>query len=783
MDDADRYLGSNVRLREWMPELPGLHKLSKSEIQSDADTITSATAHAAIHNGSDGYDTTSRLSQRKGNRKNAAALNAYHNEHNATHNESNTQLTSTSGSTNGHGGSRRERLAGKISRERVLLSSAQSTAAQLRAELDHVRNEIISYTDHIGAARREIELAKIERIRLETSYTGIREQCQIRLTALYKERDESEATENELRQRLTKSRQDNADLSERISQLRQLEDEFKGKEQKIEQLEIELKAKRKRIKMLETLTKNISAASAGTPPASAAVPSTQPPLITSPTVTATASAPATDKDQQMAVSPTASAAASSSEQSTVNALSSPQPASLSSVLPSGATSLPADVYSELVDSIRTCTKQVAQLEKANSALESELLDKNSKLSELSRQVASLQTQLDRTQTMVIEALKTRITQLEMSLSEERNRVEAAASAASIWSKQREDQSLMINAYEERMKHFQQLLTAADVRADSANCFLSDVVRQVTVYRNGNRVLQQCVDNLRLELNGAIKERNELYDEMHEKINRWMEAKKDKTTANTPTASTTPSTLSFFETEARSMESKTARVQTHYAEVSVENERLRTENTQLQARIRVLEDAAQTSMSAADHEEKLNAVYVILDAANQRVSELEAKLSAAETDNLQIRANSRASALMYQSQIDHLQELQENERRANVRIDSAAPPDGLVKTERSAADVPVDDDDDANGVAEQGDAKRMRVSNSEMDESAESAPGAGAHAANGVVDVAVGNGLVTVTHDANGADTHDAPSADDEVMNDETNSAQQTTDTTTLSLGV
>ena len=39
MDDVDTYLSLRPRQKEWMPDIPGVHKLSKTDAQFDLDSI------------------------------------------------------------------------------------------------------------------------------------------------------------------------------------------------------------------------------------------------------------------------------------------------------------------------------------------------------------------------------------------------------------------------------------------------------------------------------------------------------------------------------------------------------------------------------------------------------------------------------------------------------------------------------------------------------------------------------------------------------------------------
>ena len=444
-----------------------------------------------------------------------------------------------------------------------MLESAHLTASQLRLELDGLRSELLSYEDAILNARREIDNTKRERREVELNYSLVRDEYDMQIHKLMQARRDAEESEHDLRVRLSKTDAENVDLSERLNQLRQLEDEFNKKEHIIEELVIVNKQWERQVGLWEAYRgKKPTTPNIGSPTASgASSPSSAP-------------APAVRDMVSLLQSPPAVVGGGGVQQSEL---------------------IPAEVF----DAVKAFAAQHAKAETMVAALEAEGREQKVRLNEASRSIQSLLLQLERSANVHAD-LSHAMKSVEAQYMDEVVKVEHSLKTIHLLQKQKKDQQTLLIGYEERMKHFQQLLTAADVRADSANTFLSELLRGWNVLKYGNRQMNEVVKRMRAEYRRMRKERNDAYAELHDKLTKQ-----------------TGDAAEFYADKER-------KVDGHYRQVMEENSRLHEAVDEERARADRLTDAAQSLVPKAKADEDLQAVHFDLDEMKRFVRAAEDK---------------------------------------------------------------------------------------------------------------------------------------------------------------
>ena len=501
--------------------------------------------------------------------------------------------------------SRRARLHAKLSAERASLESLHLTAAQLRVELDSLRTEILNYEEAIAQARREKDNAIRERREVELTFASVRDEFDLQYGKLMAARREMEEADLELRRRLNEGSSENADLTERLNQLRQLEDEFNKKEATIEQLMISSRQMERQIVLYDAIkgkkqqTTPSSAAAGGAAAGTAAAVSP--------------SSPSTAALTSLLTNPPAATSPSSA--------SSPTPASASSSPP------PELISPEVFDAVKTFVGQLAAAERQVRRLEEETRVQKVRIMDSHRSLQNLVMQLERS-TAVTAELNAAVKSMESQYLEEKVKTEHALKTVHLLQKQKMDQQTLLLGYEERMKHFQQLLTAADVRADSANLFLSDLLRQWHVLKHGNRQLSEVVRRMRAEYRKLRKERNDAFAELHDKAAKQRGG--DSSTLQTPSASAaaaaSPSSLSD---SSDWWGEKDRKAESHYRDVMAENSRLHAEVDELRERAEAQQRRLDGQVDRGQHDYDLNELHNEIDSARRFVHMLQQRVKQQE----------------------------------------------------------------------------------------------------------------------------------------------------------
>ena len=487
---------------------------------------------------------------------------------------------------------------------RSTLDSSHQTASELRVELDRLRSEVLAYEDAILTTKREIDNTKRERREIELNYDLIKEEFQLQLHKLMQARQDAQECETELRNRLSKSDSQNLELSERLNQLRQLEDEFNKKEQRIEFQNIKIREMEMKMMLYDKLRSKHT--KANMPTATAAASSS----------TATAnntSAAGSGAGTPTAGTPTASTAPAqptvlATSWHLVNVLQDP----LDKPLQPNDPLIPPDVF----DAVRMFCQQYGDSERRNKLLIDETVEQKIRLAEHVRSIQSLIMQLDRS-TAVHAELNHAMKSIEAQYLDEQVKVEHSLKTIHLLQKQKADQHQLLVGYEERMKHFQQLLTAADVRADSANTFLSELLRGWSVLKYGNKQMGESVKAMRAEYRKMRKERNEAYEQLHDKYN----ARRGSMSSSSAAAPVSPGSIADEEVW---WDDKKRRIQQTFSECVADNARLQAEVDIRAEEVEKLKTANDGMMSSKEHEEQLTALHIEMDEMKRFVATWEGR---------------------------------------------------------------------------------------------------------------------------------------------------------------
>ena len=413
-------------------------------------------------------------------------------------------------------------------------------------------------------------------------------------------RQDAQECETELRNRLSKSDSQNLELSERLNQLRQLEDEFNKKDQRIEFQNIKIREMEMRMMLYDKLRSKTN--KANTPTSTAA---SQPASSSSSTATITPSAAAgtgtgSGSATPAAGTPPGSAATASpivlpTSWHLVNVLHDP----LDKPLQNNDPLIPPDVF----DAVKLFCQQYADSERRNKLLIDETVEQKIRLAEHVRSIQSLIMQLDRS-TAVHAELNHAMKSIEAQYLDEQVKVEHSLKTIHLLQKQKADQHQLLVGYEERMKHFQQLLTAADVRADSANTFLSELLRGWSVLKYGNKQMGEAVKAMRAEYRKMRKERNEAYEQLHDKYSARR--------SSMPSSNAAPASPGSTADEEAWWDDKKRRIQQTFNECMANNARLQAEVDDRAEEVEKLRTHSEGMMSSREHEEQLTAFHIEMD---------------------------------------------------------------------------------------------------------------------------------------------------------------------------
>ena len=480
-------------------------------------------------------------------------------------------------------------------------------------ELDRLRSEVLAYEDAILTTKREIDNTKRERREIELNYDLIKEEFQLQLHKLMQARQDAQECETELRNRLSKSDSQNLELSERLNQLRQLEDEFNKKEQRIEFQNIKIREMEQKMNLYDKLRSKTNKATtpiATTPAASTASPSAA--GAASPSAAGGVSGTNSGSATPAAGTPPGAAAVQPIVLPTswhlVNVLHDP----LDKPLQPNDPLIPPDVF----DAVKVFCQQYADSERRNKLLIDETVEQKIRLAEHVRSIQSLIMQLDRS-TAVHAELNHAMKSIEAQYLDEQVKVEHSLKTIHLLQKQKADQHQLLVGYEERMKHFQQLLTAADVRADSANTFLSELLRGWSVLKYGNKQMSEAVKAMRTEYRRMRKERNEAYEQLHDKYN----ARRGSMTASSSGAPHSPGSSAD---EDAWWDDKKQRVQQTFSDCMADNARLQADIDLRAEEIESLRADAAGMVSKTQHEEQLTALHIEMDEMKRFVATWEGR---------------------------------------------------------------------------------------------------------------------------------------------------------------
>ena len=490
-------------------------------------------------------------------------------------------------------------------------------------ELDRLRSEVLAYEDAILTTKREIDNTKRERREIELNYDLIKEEFQLQLHKLMQARQDAQECETELRNRLSKSDSQNLELSERLNQLRQLEDEFNKKEQRIEFQNIKIREMEMKMMLYDKLRAkpNKTGPPTSTSPASlgaasaAAAASASNPSSAAAGATGGAGGAGTGSGSVTPAAGTPPGASTPSQPSVlptswhlVNVLHDP----LDKPLQSNDPLIPIDVF----DAVKMFCQQYADSERRNKLLIDETVEQKIRLAEHVRSIQSLIMQLDRS-TAVHAELNHAMKSIEAQYLDEQVKVEHSLKTVHLLQKQKADQHQLLVGYEERMKHFQQLLTAADVRADSANTFLSELLRGWSVLKYGNKQMGEAVKAMRAEYRKMRRERNEAFEQLHDKYS----ARRSSIAANASAAPTSPGSA---ENEEAWWDRKKSSIQQTFSECMADNARLQAEVDAKAEELDSLQTSTAHMVDGKEHEEQMTALHVEMDEMKRFVAAWEGR---------------------------------------------------------------------------------------------------------------------------------------------------------------
>ena len=263
--------------------------------------------------------------------------------------------------------------------------------------------------------------------------------------------------------------------------------------------------------------------------------------------------------------------------------------------------------------------------------------------------------------------------------EESVKVEHSLKTIHLLQKQKKDQQTLLIGYEERMKHFQQLLTAADVRADSANTFLSELLRGWNVLKYGNRQMNEVVKRMRAEYRKMRKERNEAYELLHDKLSKHTSAA--AAAASSSASSSSSSSVASGVDAAEWYGEKEKKVELHYRQVTEENLRLHEQLDEERDRADKLQEAQHALVHKAKYDEDVQALHFEVDEMRRFVRAAEDK-SARLEEQLQGEKEARKLA---EAELQHMKEDREKEVAKAKEVEAArvaAESDSQAKAEEA-----------------------------------------------------------------------------------------------------
>ena len=584
---------------------------------------------------------------------------------------------------------------------RSTLDSSHQSASELRVELDRLRSEVLAYEDAILTTKREIDNTKRERREIELNYDLIKEEFQLQLHKLMQARQDAQECETELRNRLSKSDSQNLELSERLNQLRQLEDEFNKKEQRIEFQNIKIREMEMRMMLYDKMRSKTNKVS--TP--------------TSTSATSSAASSSSGATNSSAAAGSGSGTATPTAGTPPGATSSPiiLPTSwhlvnvlhdpLDKPLQSNDPLIPPDVF----DAVKVFCQQYADSERRNKLLIDETVEQKIRLAEHVRSIQSLIMQLDRS-TAVHAELNHAMKSIEAQYLDEQVKVEHSLKTIHLLQKQKADQHQLLVGYEERMKHFQQLLTAADVRADSANTFLSELLRGWSVLKYGNKQMGEAVKAVRAEYRRMRKERNEAYEQLHDKYS----ARRSSVPSSTAAVPSSPGSAAD---EEAWWDDKKRRVQQTFSECMADNARLQAEVDAKADELDKLRTASEGMVGRKEHEEQLTALHIEMDEMKRFVATWEGRKKEWE----EATREEREKRELLEKEVQRLQQLDRDKVKDEHSKDKDGSPTAAAAA--AAAVVPAAGSDskpaaEASSPEEEKKAEDVTVKKEAMDEAAE-----------------------------------------------------------------
>jgi len=526
---------SRPRMREHLPNIPGLNRLAKAEVLDDLDTIRAASRNApppattalatavapaiaagtaqvalaaevipavtsgvpqAIATTAVANNALARASRRKDVYGNGTALRA-------------------AGMSSTADGSKRQRLEFRVMSERRLLDEDYRTPlTQLRGELEMLRTSMAQYEEAIASSRREIELAKREKQELEEQFNALKGEYELSVATTETARADEEKAESELRERLSQATQIAADAQARVDQLQLIETEFKTKELTIAHLREDITRLDQTVQQLRgaLANKTFNASLIQTSP------SPTPQQQAGQTIKTSASSPASPNQHQH---PSASPTATSSSPTTQHQHQ-PSP---TNILNNNQTQLHSvkDAMATAGLNINTNNNGIIAAAKSNSAgvimvtgdLVRYILTNTEKLATAHKTIKTLQTERDHLAIQVQEReqlLHTQYAQIERItkfnadlqstvkvssalLHDERLKHEQTLKQMHLVMQQRKDANDLIQQFEQKIFAFDSVLAISDNRATEAEMAQHDTLQEVRTMRSALKTMQGSYNQL------------------------------------------------------------------------------------------------------------------------------------------------------------------------------------------------------------------------------------------------------------------------------------------------
>lgn len=510
-----------------------------------------------------------------------------------------------------------------------MLDVTKETVRRYREELEQLRQDTAQHEDAINVMIRQVEVTRREKHAIELKWQYYNSEHENELESFQHVSALMNALESDLQQRIAEHTILHNNKDDHIVMLKATEDVIKMKDQELLKIQNEVQTLQRQIELMRLLPGMNKQDEAANQNAKA-----QQTKDNAAPQTATSASAATVEGAAAPAVP-AAAAGGAAPQPAADAAS-----SSGAAVASDANPMSAESRNALMNSIAKYTGEMSQLEMQVQALKNEqdVLLEHVRVSERERD--SLIDRLTKQRTDREEIA------FQLKHARQRNEESDIAIAAlrgqlSLMHTKHSDQLFTLQAYEERMKHFQQLLMNSDVRVDLANSAMSDILKQVTVYKAGNAQLQQTLTLVKREFVTVSRHRNQLMDQLSEKYLAWADSQ--------------PATSAAIDKQA-------VKLRHHYKQITESNNSLQLENANLREEVNKLKQMTATHVPRAEYEADLQSLHVELDNARAQAKQ---HWDASAEATMEAK-NSEQKRMQLQNELDLIieQRLQQEQQQNN-----------------------------------------------------------------------------------------------------------------------